>query len=186
MLSLMLDPGFKSFHLVSSFVGQEEGVNIVDEYDRRTLYPTLLKCYHHLHPLTKSIGCVDQTSDEDSSLDIFQQTTSTSGPSKELVTKQLLIFIRYQVYPKDIKCPLQWWGKHEAMFPIVGFLACQILGIVGSQIKIERIFFLMGILTNLRRCHLQSKNWTSDPRDGCKPLSNLVELIQTYLGFEEE
>jgi hypothetical protein len=36
--------------------------------------------------------------------------------------------------PKDIKCLFQWWGKHEAMLPIVGFWACQILGIVGSQI----------------------------------------------------
>jgi hypothetical protein len=31
-----------------------------------------------------------------------------------------------------------------------------------------------------------SKNWPSDPRDGCKPPFNLKELIQTYLGFEEE
>jgi hypothetical protein len=72
MLSLMLDPKFKSFCLVSSFVGQEESVNIVDEYDRRTLYPMLLKCYHHLHAIIKSTRCVNQTSDEDSSLDIFQ------------------------------------------------------------------------------------------------------------------
>jgi hypothetical protein len=34
----------------------------------------------------------------------------------------------------------QLWGKHEAMFPIVGFLVCQILGIVGSQIEIEMFF----------------------------------------------
>jgi hypothetical protein len=72
LLSLMLDPRFKNLHLVSSFVGRKEGVNIVDEYDRKTLYPMLLKCYHHLHPMIESIGCVNQTGDEDSSLDIFQ------------------------------------------------------------------------------------------------------------------
>ncbi len=88
--------------------------------------------------------------------------------------------------PKDIKCPLQWWGKHEAMFLIVGFLACQVLGIIRSQIEIERIYFLTNILTNLRRWHLQSKKLPSDPRDGCKLFSNSVKLIQTYLGFEEE
>jgi hypothetical protein len=54
---------------------------------------------------------------------------------KELVIKKLLIFKRYQVGPKNIKCPLQWWGKHEVMFPTIGFLARQILGIVGSQIE---------------------------------------------------
>jgi hypothetical protein len=61
---------------------------------------------------------------------------------RKFVTKELLIFKRYQVDPKDIKCPLQWWGKHEAMFPTIGFLAHQILGIVGSQL--ESIFFFNG------------------------------------------
>jgi hypothetical protein len=52
MLSLMLDPIFKSLCLISFFVVREEGVNIVDEYDRKTLYPMFLKGYHHLHPIT--------------------------------------------------------------------------------------------------------------------------------------
>jgi hypothetical protein len=26
----------------------------------------------------------------------------------------------YQVDVKNIKCPLQWWEKHESMFPTVG------------------------------------------------------------------
>ncbi len=104
----------------------------MDEYDRRTSYPMFLKWYHHLHPMIEFVGCVDQTCDEDLNLDIFQWTTSTSEPSKELVTKELLIFRNYQVDPKDIKCPLRWWGKHESMFLTISFLACQILGIAGS------------------------------------------------------
>jgi hypothetical protein len=39
------------------------------------------------------------------------------------VEKELLIFKRYQLDVKDIKCPLQWWQKHEVMFPTIGFLA---------------------------------------------------------------
>jgi hypothetical protein len=62
---------------------------------------------------------------------------------------------RFQVDPKEIKCPLQWWLKHESMFPTVGFLAQQISGIVGSQIETKNIFSLAGIFTNLRRCCLQ-------------------------------
>jgi hypothetical protein len=107
---LMLDPRFKSFHLVFSFVGQEEGVSIVDEYDRKTLYPMLLKCYHHLHPMTKSVGCVDQTCDENSSLDIFQHIVFTSEPLKELSTKELLIFRHCQVDPQ----------RHQVSFSMVG------------------------------------------------------------------
>jgi len=68
-------------------------------------------------------------------LDIFQETPSTNDPTKEIVTKVLLIFKHDQINLKDIKCLLQWWGKHEAMFSIVGFLPCQILSIVGSQIE---------------------------------------------------
>jgi len=34
MLYLMLGPRFKSFCLVSSFIGREEGVNILEKYDR--------------------------------------------------------------------------------------------------------------------------------------------------------
>jgi hypothetical protein len=54
-----------------------------------------LKCYHHLHPMIESIGCVDQTIDENCSLNIFQQIASISEPTKELVTRELLIFKHY-------------------------------------------------------------------------------------------
>jgi hypothetical protein len=106
--------------------------------------------------MIESVGCVDQIGDEDSNLDIFQQTTCTNEPSKELVTRELLIFRCYQMNPKDIKCPFQWWRKHETTFLTIGFLAHQILNIVGSQIELNFFFSLVDILTNLRRCHLQS------------------------------
>ncbi len=51
------------------------------------------------------------------------------------------------------------WAKHETMFPTIVVLPHQILGIIGSQIEIKRIFSSIGILTNLRRCHLQSKKF---------------------------
>jgi hypothetical protein len=58
----------------------------------------------------------------------------------KLVNKGLLIFKRYQVNVKDIKCPSQWWEKHKCMFLTIGFCARQILGIVGSQIETKNIF----------------------------------------------
>jgi hypothetical protein len=51
-----------------------------------------------------------------------------------------------------------WWEKHESLFLRVEFLARQIIGILGSQIEIEHIFSLVGILTNLRRYCLQCDN----------------------------
>jgi hypothetical protein len=45
MLLLMLDPRFKTFHLVSSLIGHEQGKAIVEEYDKKSLFPMFLKCY---------------------------------------------------------------------------------------------------------------------------------------------
>jgi hypothetical protein len=174
MLSLMLDPRFKILCLVSLLIGHEQGKTIVEEYD---------KCYYHLHLLVEfKRGVVDQNVEDDMNLDIFELITSTSEPTTELVNKKLLIFKHYQMDDKDIKCPLQWWEKHESMFPIVGFYARQSLGIVGFQIEIEKIFSLVEILISLKKCHLQlnfldklifvSKNWPNDPKIGCKSLSS--------------
>jgi hypothetical protein len=46
---------------------------------------------------------------------------------------------------KDIKNPPQWWEKHESKLHVVGFLAKQILGIIGSQFETKHIFSLGGI-----------------------------------------
>ncbi len=58
------------------------------------------------------------------------------------------------------------------------------------------IFSLAWILTNFKKCCLQlsnlktlifvNKNQLNDPKIDYKPLSNLVELIQKDLDFEEE
>jgi len=58
----MLDPKLKNLHLTYIFIGREEGVNIVEEYDKQLLYPMFKKCYHHLHSMANSkVECVDQT-----------------------------------------------------------------------------------------------------------------------------
>jgi hypothetical protein len=43
---------------------------------------------------------------------------------------------------KDIKYHRQWLEKHEFMFPIIRFLAYQILSIIGSQLMLKGFFFL--------------------------------------------
>jgi hypothetical protein len=78
----MLDPRFKTFCLVSSFIDCEQGKAIVEEYDKKSLFPMFLKCYYHLHPLVESErGVVDQRVEEDMSLDIFEMTASTNEPT---------------------------------------------------------------------------------------------------------
>jgi len=50
-MSFMLDPKFKSLRLVSFVIGQEH-VSIVEKYDKLSLFPMLLKCYHIIHLMT--------------------------------------------------------------------------------------------------------------------------------------
>jgi hypothetical protein len=64
-----------------------------------------ISCYHHFHPLLKN-AIVGQGVNENCNLNFFEMTTNINEPMKELVNRELLIFKRFQVDPKDIKCPL--------------------------------------------------------------------------------
>jgi hypothetical protein len=72
MIFLMLDPTFKSFFLISSFVGMEQRVAIVEDYARKSLYPMLLKCDHSLVEIKSSFANIGVA--EDYNLDIFEHT----------------------------------------------------------------------------------------------------------------
>jgi hypothetical protein len=107
MFSLMLDPRFKTFCLVSSLIVHEQGKAIVEEYDNKPLFHVFIKCHHHFYPLVKfKRGIVDQRVEEDRSLDIFEMTNKTNEPTTKLIVKELLILMHYQVNVKDIKCSL--------------------------------------------------------------------------------
>jgi hypothetical protein len=49
----MLDSRYKSLHIVFSFV-EKQGVALVEEHDKKSLYPMSVKCFEHLHPLVRS------------------------------------------------------------------------------------------------------------------------------------
>jgi hypothetical protein len=114
------------------------------------------KCHHHLHSLVKfESDIINQKVDEDCSLNIFDKMTRTSEPTKNLVKRALLIFKRFQMNGKNIKCFFQGLENHETMFPIVAIFAYQILKIVRSQIEINRFFSFIRIHINMRKCHLK-------------------------------
>jgi hypothetical protein len=80
--------------------------------------------------------------------------TSTNELTKELVNKKLMIFCKFQANAKNIKCPLEWWKNLNLCSQLLVFFSRQILGIIGSQNEIEKIFSLTHIFTNLKKCHL--------------------------------
>jgi len=48
-----------------------------------------LKCYHILHPIAKFEPMANMQIDEESILNIFEMSTKTTEPTKELVNKEL-------------------------------------------------------------------------------------------------
>ncbi len=69
-------------------MSHEQDISNITEYDRKSLHPMLLKCYHHLHLVPNcEIVFTKQRVDENYNMDIFQMTTSTSELVKELITR---------------------------------------------------------------------------------------------------
>ncbi len=55
-------------------------MSIVEEYDRITLYPMLVKLYNHLHPIVDGgSSFANHEADKDRGLDIFQMTRSNTN-----------------------------------------------------------------------------------------------------------
>jgi hypothetical protein len=48
MFLLMLSSQFMNLRFMSSFIGCEQDISIVEEYDKKSLHLMFLKCYHHL------------------------------------------------------------------------------------------------------------------------------------------
>jgi hypothetical protein len=67
-----------------------------------------------------------------------------------LIVKEHLTHFRVnKVTDSECKDPLTWWRAQEGHFSYVGFVACQIFGIVRFQIEVEEVFSTRGISTNL-------------------------------------
>ncbi len=81
---------------------------IIDGYDKKLIYFTFSKCYHHLHLVIEfEIGCEIQVVDEYHHLNIFAHLSNTTKLAKQLVIKELLMFGCYQVDLQKIKCSFQ-------------------------------------------------------------------------------
>jgi hypothetical protein len=89
---------------------------------------------------------------------VFDVRASIEESSQALVIGELSLFKRLSIFSTTCANPLTWWCMHEAQFLNVGFLAKQIFGILGSQIKIEWVFIFVGVLTTLRHYCLQMDN----------------------------
>jgi hypothetical protein len=84
MFSLMLDPSRLKLFVLCFHLLVVSKKAVVEEYDRRSLFPMLFECHYHLHPFAKSKkGVIDQRVEEDNRLDMFKMTANTN----DLTTK---------------------------------------------------------------------------------------------------
>lgn len=194
MLALMLDPRYKGLSLVKDYVGRERALQVVGETDSNALLPCLVTVFKHLNPSSADNAPALSPSSKDSfdENSLFGSTASNDEAIVGHLKAELSLFRRLHIDPKECENPLAWWKDREVQFPNVGFLARQILGIVGTQVETERIFSVAGLITAVRRRHIGPdnlnklvmirENWPEDPRAGRKAVEAGLEA---YLLAEE-
>ncbi len=130
MLALMLDSHFKSLDVVETFVGWEKMIQMVVEYDSKTLLPLLVATFQFLNLNSNGLTKVAPIDGDENS--IFGAVTSNEVTLHGLLRNKLNLFCHLHVKLEDSMLPLTWWKIHETQFPNVSFVAQQILGILGS------------------------------------------------------
>lgn len=81
----------------------------------------------------------------------FQAHFTDEEATKGLVLLEFSIFSQTHVTTYG-------WKEHQAKFKAIFFLAHQIMGIPGSQIKTKGIFSMVGVLCALHMCKLGMEN----------------------------
>jgi hypothetical protein len=109
MLALMLDSHFKFIDVVKAFVRWAKMIQIIVEYDSKTLLPLLAASFHFLNPTTNGLTEVAPIDDDS----IFGAMTSNAITLHKLLKNELGLFCHLHVKPKDFVLPLIQWKSHE-------------------------------------------------------------------------
>ncbi len=189
----MLDPKCKSMRLMITYLGREAVATLVADYDEQLLL-LLLEVYKGLLPNRRDY--LDEFASFVDSHDLFVETNKTINTYKDIVCYKLSSFHQYFVDAKTFSCALTWWWMEKQKFPIVLAVARLIFGIPASQVEIERIVSIFGILTTLKRCRLQinnmdklifvNKNQSFDLHVGCLKLFDLATICEAESNLTNE
>ena len=157
-ICLMIDPRFKRLRTVRKLqqLSDEFRVSeLIFQYEGEVLFPCLVACYKILNP---SASDLEEESDVDSmDFEHYRTTCEEADRVTSLVKDEYRRFRRM----KDLEPtgdPLTWFRVYQSTFPTVSFLAKQFLSISHSQIAVERVFSVAGILTANRRNRLAISN----------------------------
>jgi hypothetical protein len=109
MLALMFDPKFKNMKLITVFLGCENGVVIVAEYDQQFLLPLLTKTTKLL--MLASVEKIEDLQSQGNAKDLFQTISTNVDTNRDLVSRKIIGFHRYLIDVENCKCPVSWWCK---------------------------------------------------------------------------
>jgi hypothetical protein len=84
-------------------------------------------------------------------LGVFGSFVCTKEVALGSIKVELFIFKKIVVPTYPFNC-LGWWSNHKQQFSNLSYFVHQIMGIIGSQIKSERIFNMANVITSLKGC----------------------------------
>jgi hypothetical protein len=137
------------------------------------------------------------TSQNSQTMSLYDYKDNSEDMTLSIIKEQLTHFRAKKVTNDECKDPLTWWRTQEGHFSYVGFVTCQILGIVGSYIETKKVFNIVGICANLHyprlgMKHLEMlinmyKNWPKNGRvGGSLSMQKIMEMEETLMDNNEE
>jgi hypothetical protein len=120
MLTLMLGLHFKCMDVVKAFVGWAKVMEMVVEYDTKSLMPLVVACFHFQNPGFVEPIVALVVADEDSN---FSLVTSNEATLQGLLKNELSSFRQLHVKLEHYLLPLTWWKSHGLEFPNIFFVA---------------------------------------------------------------
>jgi hypothetical protein len=127
---------------------------------------------------------------------MFSVGASMEESSRAFITKELSLFWRLAIPSPMCANPFAWLKTHEDQFLNVGFFVKQVLWILRSEIEIEIVLSLVGVLIALRCCRLQVQNlnqiitiinsWRDDSHLNCTLYVDLKDYLKAEISVANE
>ncbi len=147
---------FENMCLITNYENCEHATTFVVDYGSQLLLPSLMEACKSL-----MLNVIDEPQLVEGSKvnfkDMFHTIWINPITLKHLLSREFNGYCHYLV-DIDYKDALSWWHIEQQKIPIVENLVKHILSILASQIKIEKIFLIVGLLTSFHKCHFQTNN----------------------------